>query len=47
VLRDLPQRVLHTDPVDLLAELFADIPDGSGAVICRTTPPSAQTLEDR
>lgn len=47
VLRDLPQRVLHTDPADLLAELFADIPDGSGAVICRTTPPSAPTLEDR
>ena len=47
VLRDLPLRVLHTDPADLLAELFADIPDGSGAVICRTASPSAPTREDR
>ena len=47
VLRDLPLHVLHTDPADLLAELFTDIPDGSGAVIRRAAPPSRPFREDR
>jgi len=47
VLRDLPLHVLHTDPADLLAELFTDIPDGSGAVIRRVASPSRPFQEDR
>ena len=47
VLRDPPQHVLYTDPVDLLAELFTDIPDGSGAVIRRAASPTRPSWEDR
>ena len=47
ILRDLPLHVLHTDPAELLAELFTDIPDGSGAVIRRAASPRRPSREDR
>jgi len=46
VLRALPSRVSASDPAQLLAELFADLPRGGGVIVTRGTA-SSPSAPDR
>jgi len=47
VLQALPSRVTGKDPVDLLVELFAELPRGSGVIVTRRPASVSLTGSDQ